>query len=104
VYRGLGTTWKQNTDGTWVDCDLASNLLVGACWNPFNPQLAGPTTSDPTAPSNPITDIALGIDSTGSGAALTTSDYASSFLGSGTNLLWLVGLVGALFVFVSLER
>ena len=102
---GLGTTWKQNADGTFVDCDLWSNFFDSACWNPLNPQLAGPTAANPTAPSNPLTDIALGVDSTGSGEPLTVSDYASSFLGSGTNLFWLGILGGGLVLaFMALKR
>jgi hypothetical protein len=106
MYRlGLGSTWKQTTDGTFVDCDLASNLFTGACWNPFNPQLAGPATANPTAPSNPLTDVALGVNQTGSGQDFTLSDYTSSILGSGSSLVW-VGLIGVglIVVLMALKR
>jgi hypothetical protein len=90
--QGLGTTWKLDASGNWVDCDLWSNFFVGACWNPSNPQLAGPSATNPTAPSNPVTDIALGVDTTGSGQPLTATDYLSSYLDP-TNLLWLGAIV-----------
>lgn len=58
-HRGLGQTWKTDSNGNWVDCDLWSNLSVGACWNPFSPArnaehdaqvYINPTVVPPAAP------------------------------------------------------
>ena len=78
--RGMGDTWKLDSDGNWVNCDDWTNIFTLACWNPANPQLAGPSASNPTTPSNPLTDAAIGVSTTGSGAALTTTDWLSALV------------------------
>ena len=93
MIAGLGATWKQNSDGSWVDCDLWSNVFNLSCWNPSNPQLAGPTASNPTALSNPLTDAALGVYTYGSGETISNVDYLSSFLNPST-LVWIGVIVG----------
>jgi len=90
--QGLGSTWKLESDGTWVDCDTGFSFLDWNCWNPFNPQLAGPQASNPTVPSNPLTDIALGVDQTGSGTPISGTDYLSAVAGNGLSWVAIAGI------------
>ena len=84
---GLGSTWKLDGSGNWVDCDLWSNMLNGSCWNPWNPQLAGPNSVTPNAPSNPVTDVALGAGS------FSLSDYVNSVVEDPSGIIWMGALV-----------
>lgn len=46
---GLGTCWKVDDSGSWVDCDSWSNLFDSICWTPGSCQSQPGSTSGQAA-------------------------------------------------------
>ena len=58
---GLGSFYKQTSDGTVVDCALPENIIYSECWNPFVPEApasAVPSNNPLPAPIPPPAPVA----------------------------------------------